>query len=161
MKYVGKQHAIHLLKTLDQNYEITKDWEGGGVAGIDLAWDYNYRHTNPTCRISMDGYITKVLLKYGHPCPSKPQLSPHKHCEVIYGAKEQLTQEDDTIPPLDNQGTKRIQGIVGALLYYARAVEKKLLIGLSAIGSHQVASTEHTNEAINQILDYCATYSAD
>ena len=111
----------------------------------------------------MDGYITRVLLKYGHPCPSKPQLSPHKHREVIYGAKEQLTPEDDTTPPLDRQGTKRFQGIVGALLYYARAVDNKLLIGLSSIGSQQAATTQrkHTNDVINQILDYCATYLAN
>ena len=46
-------------------------------------------------------YIAKVLLK------------------VIYGAKEQLDPEYDTTPPLDIQGTKHVQGIVGALLYYA------------------------------------------
>ena len=67
----------------------------------------------------MKVYIEKVLLNYGHPIPKKPQLSPHKHREVIYGAKEQLAPEDDTTPPLDSQGTKRVQGIVGALLYYA------------------------------------------
>ena len=63
--------------------------------------------------------FAKVLLKYGHPSPKKPQLSPHKHREVIYGAKEQLTPEDGSTPPLDIQGKKRVQGIVGALLYYA------------------------------------------
>ena len=102
-----------------------------------------------------------MLLKYGHPCPRKPQLSPYKHLEVIYGAKEQLIQEDDTSLTLDKQCTKRIQGNVGALLYYAIAAENKLLDGLSAIGSHQAAATECTNEAINQILDYCATYPTD
>ena len=81
---------------------------------MDLVWDYNDQHANRTCRISMNGYIENVLLKYGHPQPSKAQLSPHKHCEVIYGTKEQLTSEDDKSPPLDNQGTKRIQDIVGA-----------------------------------------------
>ena len=79
----------------------------------------------------MKGCIAKFLLKYGHPIPKKPQLSPHKHREVIYGAKEQLAPEDDTTPPLDSQGTKRVQGIVGALLYYARALDNKLLVGLS------------------------------
>ena len=102
--------------------------------GIDLAWDYNARNANQTCRISMYGYIAKVLLKYGHPSPKKPQLSPHKHGEVIYGAKEQLTPEDDTTPPLDSQGTKRVQGIVVSLLYYARAVDNKLLASHSDIG---------------------------
>ena len=67
----------------------------------------------------MKGYIAKVLLKYGHPIPKKLQVLPHKHREVIYGAKNQLAPEDDTTPPLDSQGTKRIRGIVGAHLYYA------------------------------------------
>ena len=109
----------------------------------------------------MDGYITRVLLKYGHPCPRKPQLSPHKHREVIYGLKEQLTPEDDTTPPLDSQGTKRVQGIIGAFLYYDRDVDNKLLIGIISIVSHQAAATQRTNDSINQILDYCATYPAN
>ena len=105
----------------------------------------------------MDEYITRVPLKYVHLCPNKPQLSPHKHREVIYGGKEQLTPEYDTIPPLEIQGTKHVQGIVGAILYYARAVDNKLLVGLSAIGSQQATAMQRTNDAINQILDYCAT----
>ena len=102
-----------------------------------------------------------MLLRYGQPRPRKSQLSPHKHREVIYGAKEQLTHEDYTSPPLDNQSTKRIQGIVGSLLYYGIAVDKKLLVGLSSIGYQQAAATERTKEAINQILYYCATYPAN
>ena len=109
----------------------------------------------------MKGYIAKVLLNYGHPIPKKPQLSPHKHREVIYGTKEQIAPKDDTTPPLDSQGTKRVQGIVGNLLYYARAVDNKLLVGLSAIGSQQASATQRTNESIGQILDYCATYPSD
>ena len=66
----------------------------------------------------MKGYIAKVLFKYGHPIAKKLQLSPHKHREVIYGAEEQLAPEYETTPPLDSQGTKHVQSIVGALLYY-------------------------------------------
>ena len=61
---------------------------------------------------------------------------------MIYGAKEQLTPEDDTTPPLDSQGTERVQVIFGALLYYAKAVDNKLLVGLSAIRSQQAAATQ-------------------
>ena len=102
IEYVGKEHALHILKTLELDYEITTDWEGTKFAGINLAWDYHARHANRTCRISMKGYIAKVLLRYGHPSPNKPQLSPHKHREVIYGAKEKLAPEYDTTPPLDS-----------------------------------------------------------
>ena len=80
---------------------------------------------------------------------------------MIYGVKEQLAPEDDTTPPLDSEGTKRVQVIVGALLYYAQAVDNKLLFGLSAIGSQQAAATQSTNEAINQIMDYCTTNPVD
>ena len=94
-----------------------------------------------------------MLLKYGHPIPKKPQLSLHNHREVIYGAKEQLSPEDYTSPPLDIQGKKLVQGIVGAILYYARAMDNKLLVGLSTIGSQQASATQLTNEATDQILD--------
>ena len=104
-------------------------------------------------------------------CKSSPQVWTHQYqetatltaqtCDMIYDAKEQLAPEDDTTPPLESQGTKLVQGIVRALLYYAQALYNKLLVGLSAIGSQQAASTQRTNETINQIMDYCATYPAD
>ena len=109
----------------------------------------------------MDGYIDKLLIKYNHTIPIKHQLSPHFHREIVYGAKEQLTQEEDTSPVLDAAGIKRVQAIVRALLYYARAVDNKLLVTLSIIGGQQSSATEKTNEAINHLLDYCATYPND
>ena len=109
----------------------------------------------------MNGYIEKFLLKYNHPFPKKPQLSPHKHRKISYGTKEQLVPEEDTSPPLDSQGTKRVQGIVGTLLYYARAMDNKLLVGISAIGAQQASATQGTSAAIDQMLYYCNTYPAD
>ena len=109
----------------------------------------------------MNTYIEKLIIKYGHPQPRKPQLSPHKHRDMTYGSKEQLTTEEYTSPALDNKGTKRIHTIVEALLYYARAVDNKLLVGLSAIGSQQAATTQRTNKKINQLLNYGATYLTD
>ena len=102
IKYVGKQHALHFLKILEQHYEITADWEGKKSAGIDLEWNYIEQYSRRTCGISINEYIYKLLIKYGHPRQLKQQLSPHKHFEVLYGAKEQLTPEEDTSPALDN-----------------------------------------------------------
>ena len=59
IEYVGKQDALYLLKIIKQNYDITTDWEGGNFAGIDLAWYYNDKHANGTCRVSMNVYIKK------------------------------------------------------------------------------------------------------
>ena len=109
----------------------------------------------------MNGYIDALLLKYNHSKPRKPQHSPHAHREIIYGAKEQLIPESDTSTPLNEAGIKRIQGIIGSLLYYARAVDNKLLATLSAIASQQSRATENTAKAVSQLLDYIATYPND
>ena len=93
IKYVGNYHALHLLKILEETYEITADWEGNIFEGIDLAWYYNEQHSKITCCMSINGHIDKLLIKYGYPRPSKARISPHKHREVIYGTKEQLTPE--------------------------------------------------------------------
>ena len=43
-------------------------------------------------------------------------------------------------------------------MHIARAVNNKILVGLIAIGAQQANATEAISEAINQILDYVATY---
>jgi hypothetical protein len=133
----------------------------GKCSRIDIEWNYAKKQADRTCRLSMKKYIHNLLVKFDHPKPLKPKLSPHKHCEIQYGAKVQTAMEDDTSAPLNATGIKHVQGIVGALLYYARAVEKKLLVALNAIGTQQAAATEATAAAISQLLDYVATYPND
>ena len=61
-------------------------------------------HYQRTCRLSMDGYIANLLLKYCLEAPDKPQLSPHFHCRINYVSKEQLVAEEDTSTKLNNEG---------------------------------------------------------
>ena len=42
-----------------------------------------------------------------------------------------------------------------------RAVNNKLLVSLSTIGSQQAEATKETADAIEQLLDYVATYPDD
>ena len=65
----------------------------------------------------MDGYILDLRSKFQHMQPKKPQLSPHKHRPIYYGATQQLVQPTYTSKPLNEKGIKRIQVIVGALHY--------------------------------------------
>jgi hypothetical protein len=65
---------------------------------------------------------------------------------------------DPYSPPLFTEGVKRIQGIIGNLLYYACTVDNKLLATLSTLSFQQATATEATNGAMNQLLDYLATY---
>ena len=110
----------------------------------------------------MKGYINDVCTRFGHPDPRKPEHSPHLHWEIIYSAKQQYANNDvDTSPPLDVTCIKWCQGVIGCLLYYARAVDNKLLMTLSAIGASQASATENTCNEINKLLNYCATYPSD
>ena len=70
-------------------------------------------------------------------------------------------QPTDRSQLLNEKGTKRIQGIVEALIYVGMAVNNKLLVTLRAIGAQQAAATEYTSEEIEQLLDYVATYPND
>lgn len=61
-------------------------------------------------------------------------------------------------PPLDKDGQKRIQQIVGSILYYARAVDLTVLMALSSIASEQAKPTDKTKHASAQLLDYLSTH---
>ena len=92
------------------------------------------------------------------PDPKKRHLSPYKHKPIVYGIKIQYATDTPFSPPLDNNGILRVQSIVGNLLYYARAVDNKLLVVLNKLGQKQASATKDTNAALLQLLDYVATY---
>ena len=97
----------------------------------------------------------------GYQPPVKKQLYPHRCREITYVSKVQQAPEEDSYPALDEVGVHRLQMIVGALLYYSREVNNKLLVDLSVIGAQQAYATDKALKAINHILDYCATYPDD
>ena len=59
VKYVGKEHATHLIDCIKEKYGVTEDWTGDLYCGIKLKWDY----VAQTLDISMPGYIKKLLQK--------------------------------------------------------------------------------------------------
>jgi hypothetical protein len=161
IQYVGDAHLDHLRQALKQHYEVSEELDKTCFAGITLKWHYSPTHSERTCRTSMPGYINNVHVKYNHPMPTKRQLSPHKHREIVHGQVTQIAHNEPYSPPLSDEGIKRIQGIIGALLYYARAVDNKLLATLSTLSSQQATATEATAEAVDKLLDYLATYPDD
>ena len=72
IKYIGRKHVDHLLGVLKQHYQLTEDWKGELYCGIKLKWDYVNKHV----KISMPGYIQKLLDRHIHLTPTKPQHAP-------------------------------------------------------------------------------------
>ena len=84
VKYIGKEHADHLIQCLRNHYqEVNIDWDGKRFCGVHLEWDYDKR----TCSLSMPGYVTTALHKFQHPKPNKAQDSPYPANAKQYGVK--------------------------------------------------------------------------
>jgi hypothetical protein len=64
----------------------------------------------------------------------------------------------NTSAPLTPEAIKRVQDIVGTLLYYGRAVDSTLLTALSSIAARQSNGTQAIAEACDQLLDYVTTH---
>ena len=153
VKYVGKEHADHLISVLNEHYTISTDWEGAKYSGITLDWDYAKRQVH----LSMPGYCKEALTRFAHKL-RKANDQPHRHTIPAFGAKVQYAPAKDNSPPLSKEDTKFIQQVTGTFLYYARAVDPTMLVALSAIAAGQAAPTARTMEKCLYFLDYAATH---
>jgi hypothetical protein len=153
VKYVGEEHAQHLVNVLKGHYDITEDWDGSKYIGLTLDWDYARRAVH----LSMPGYVKKARTEFGHEMPKRRQDSPYPAETPKYGAKVQYAQAADQSPLLDNKGKKFIQKVTGKFLYLGRAVDLTILAALSSIAAQQASPTEKTRQHAQQLLDYLAT----
>jgi hypothetical protein len=62
------------------------------------------------------------------------------------------------MPLLPPDRIKRIQQIIGTIMYYARAVDLTTLVALSSIASEQTKATQNTENRVTQLLDYLHTH---
>jgi hypothetical protein len=157
VKYVGLGHFNCLLGILKKFHDAQYNMAGDKFAGMDIEWNYAARH----CHISIPGYISTLLLKFKHPHPTKPWLSPYKCLPIAYSPKLHITPDPDSLELLNASRKCCMQEIVGSPLYYAQAVNNKLLVVLSAIPACQATATVATEQAVDLLLDYVATYPRD
>ncbi len=154
MKYIGEEHAQHLIITLKQDYKIEEDWDGHRYLGITLNRDYKKREVH----LSMPGNVDKALAQFGHKPPTQPQNQPHKHTIPTYSATLQYAKDEDTTKRLTTDDKKYIQQVLGTFLYYGHAVNSIMLTALSSIASAQAEPTEATMANDKHFLDYVATH---
>jgi hypothetical protein len=154
VKYVGKEHATHLINSIKESYDIVEDWTGDLYCAISLDWNYE----NRTLNISMPAYIKKLLRTYQHRMPVRPQHCPYTPPPKQYGAKAQTPLLIGISPKLTPDKKKEIQRVVGCILYYARAVGITVLMALSSIAIEQTKGTTSAMDKAKQLLDYLATH---
>jgi hypothetical protein len=153
VKYIGQDHAEHLMSVIKQHYECKANWTGERYIGIHLAWDYD----NGRVHLYMPGYVQKALKQFQH-IFTKKQNQSFPHTPIKYGAKTQYATEASSAPPTTKKEKKFIQQVVrGKLLFYGRAVDSTVLTPISAIALQAAQPTKDTLAQTQQLLDYLAT----
>jgi hypothetical protein len=153
VKYVGKEHAMHLLGALRKLYTVTEDWPGTLFNSLTISWNYEQKYVD----ISMPHYIPAKLHKFQHARPTKHQGAPHTWTTPSYGAKVQYALSDDDSPILSHSDITTIQQKIGTLLYYAVSVDPFMLAALGTIASSQAKATQLTNDECSWLMDYAAS----
>ena len=112
-----------------------------------------------TGNMSMPGYITKLLQRFLHAIPKKPEHQPHCHVQAQYGTKVQLTEPRDKTPFLQTDEITKLHQIIGDVLYYARAVDVTLMATLNELASTKSQGPQATMQATKKLMNYCHTHS--
>jgi hypothetical protein len=105
VKYIGEEHAQHLLQTVQKHYMCSIKKEGERYCGITIKWEYVEKKVH----LLMPSYVEKALTQFQHPPPIVPQDWLHQHVKNTYGAKVQQANPLYTSPLLDKAGKKFIQ----------------------------------------------------
>jgi hypothetical protein len=139
VKYVGKEHALHLEHVLEEHYQLTCDWVGRRYIGITLDWDYQRWRVH----LSMPGYVRRTLKLFQHQLTFM-QDAPYPSMPIRYGAKQQYAMQESMAPPLSANDKKFIQQVCGKILFLGRAVDSTIVCPVSTITAQSSQPTEET-----------------
>ncbi len=153
IKYVGKEHVDHLTQCIKEKYKLTKDWTGDAAGsnktGITVRGHLTFQ-CQGMCNASFKNTTTWS--------PPVDNIAPtHRSCENMAQMRSNQLHLI-CCANLIKKEIKRVQKIVGSILYNARAVDMAVLIALSTIASKQTKGTKQTLEKALQVLDYLATH---
>eukprot|EP00804_Cyclotella_cryptica_P024374 CCRYP_018573-RC/>CCRYP_018573-RC protein AED:0.15 eAED:0.15 QI:0/0/0/1/0/0/2/0/392 len=152
VKYIGKEHALHLQSVIEQHYKCSTDWLGNRYIGITIDWDYTKRRVH----LSMPGYKDKALKQFQH-LSTETQHSPFQCKPIKSRGQEAVCRHAINRGALNKADKKFIQQVCGKFFTWHAAVDPTLLCPISAIASQSANPTTDTMEQTKQLLDYIAT----
>jgi hypothetical protein len=153
IRCTNKQDVDDLIAIINKEYKCSQDWTGNRYIGLTLNWNYEKHYID----LSMPGYIARALQRLVHPTPERPEHAPYNYAAPTYGSRQQFATID-TLPAVNSKDTKRIQEVIGTILYYARAVDCTMILAIGTIITQQANATTATMKAITKLLNYCATH---
>ena len=154
VKYFSRDDTNHLLNSLKNHYAISTNWERRNYLVLTIDWNYSKEYVN----IYMSDYVRKALDSLQHHKPKRPQCAPHRWSVPSYGKRIQMAPDLDKSDLIDKNLTKRIQSIVGTMLYYSWSLGPTRLQAINEVLRVQSRPTLVTVEEARMILDYTTMY---
>ena len=149
IKYTDKADAEKLLQIIrDAGYILKVDWEGKKYCGLNINHDIIGR----TLTIDVGDMVFDMLERFGM-TDCKGADSPIKYIAPIYGQAKQYSEIDESTP-LNKEEIKRLQQIIGCLLFLAYAVRYDIVTAVSIVSAMQGKPTKIVLEAAHHILRY-------
>jgi hypothetical protein len=142
VKYKTPEHAKHLMDTLKLMYTVKEDWTGGAYVGFDIQQDAE----QGTVTLSMPRYIDDAIERFGITTTV-----------TLESPMQGGWDSENNGQAADEQQKKRIQQMIGVLLYYARAVDPTILVRISKLSTELATATVGTLKATESVLQYAAT----
>jgi hypothetical protein len=149
IKYKSTDDVNHLIQCLEELYTLRVDWSGEQFVGFHIRHD----RTHHTIALSMPQYIERAVKRF-HIVDHAD--NPGEHVPVYRRQSGPDLPPQDTSVPASPAQAKRIQEIVGVVLYYARAVDPVLLTACSKVSSQQSRPTAKVVDAAARLLRFAA-----
>ena len=153
IKYTTLTDVEHLFTVLRKIFIITTDMSGEAYIGLHILHDL-IKHT---ITISIPDYVTKAITRFApHLLTTRGSRAPMRYHPVVYGPHVTEALEEDHSPALDDTRRRRLQGIIGTFLYYARALDITAAFPVAKLAS--LPHTEHTEELAHHFLSYMVAH---
>jgi hypothetical protein len=153
VKYHHRADFDYLHTHLSQIYDI-KPYP---VATSFLGYTIHHDRDSRTITLSYPGYISSLLARV-RPTGIKHCKSPSIYTPPIYGSKAPQTTATDLSPPASSAEAKILQIAVGSILYYARAVDGRMLESVCELSALQTNPTSLTIQKLDRLLGYAAAH---
>ena len=147
--YTNEADARKMLKVLEDNgYIIKVDWEGKKYCGMNI----NHDRINRTLTIDAGNMAQDILERFGM-TECKGADSPLKYIAPKYGQSKQYSEADQSTP-LNEDEVKRLQQIIGCLIFLAFTVRYDIVTAVCIVSAMQGKPTKKVLEAAHHILRY-------
>ena len=102
--------------------------------------------------------LKKALVKYSHITSFCSKYSPYQFPKPHYTSELQWAEPLTSSPLLSKFEKKRLERVIGTLLYYVKAIDNTILVPVGTLASQQSQATQSTYKSLSQLLDYLATH---